>query len=154
MAASIGILNSGAVGPGDFLLVAWQDVVDPQPGDWIGVWPHGAADDPTGANRVVWSHSTGYASGTLTLKIPDATPAGTYDLRMYARDLPVLIAQTTITLTRAATPTPSPTPSPTPTPTPTPGAGFDLTALLHNPLVIGAAGLLLALKLGLLGGRR
>ena len=71
-----------AVAAGGTLSINWAGIAVPTATDWVGLMPLNASD----ASYVAWSHTTGAASGSLGLAIPESVPAGTYELRLFTQD--------------------------------------------------------------------
>ncbi|HZP14692.1 MAG TPA: hypothetical protein VFA96_02630, partial [Nocardioides sp.] len=97
------------VTPGLSINVSWAGIGTPTSQDWIGVFANpGTADTGT---RVAWRFTNGAATGSLPIKIPTGTPAGTtYELRLFSNNAFTKLA-TSAPFTVAA-PTLSATPSP------------------------------------------
>jgi len=70
-----------AVARGGTVTASWSAVALPTSTDWIGLYRSGTAD---GGAVVVWKYTTGAASGSVALKFPWATTAGTFELRLMA----------------------------------------------------------------------
>jgi hypothetical protein len=70
------------VAAGSNLNVTWTGIATPTPTDFYALVPQNALD----ANWIVWSDTTGAASGSSTLTIPANAPMGTYELRLYSQN--------------------------------------------------------------------
>jgi hypothetical protein len=78
---SLSVSPTSALG-GSTVTVSWTGISSPTPTDWIGLYGIGAADTAYLASV----YTTGTASGQVSLVIPAALPAGTYELRLLSND--------------------------------------------------------------------
>src|SRR5581483_9763784 len=106
------------VNPGLSMTASWSGISSPTSQDWIAVFASsGVADTGT---RVAWRFTNGAASGSLSLKMPTGTAAGTtYELRLFSNN----------SFTKLATSAPFSVATPTLTESPSPvSRGSALTA--------------------------
>ncbi len=71
-----------SVKAGSPVTATWSGISSPTTTDWIGLYTVGAADTSYRA----WRYTTGTASGNAALTVPAGTPAGTYELRLFAQN--------------------------------------------------------------------
>jgi hypothetical protein len=71
-----------AVAAGASLTINWAGISAPTATDWVTLVPLNGLD----TSYVVWSYTTGAASGSLSLAVPASAPSGTYEVRLYAEN--------------------------------------------------------------------
>lgn len=64
---------------GQSVSASWKNLRPHNPQDWIGVFPVGG-DDPS---RVSFAFTGGGEEGQLALPVPQGTPVGRYELRLF-----------------------------------------------------------------------
>jgi hypothetical protein len=74
--------SPGTVAKGGTLVVTWQGIANPTPGDWFGLSRVGADDWV----RVLDAYTTGAASGSINVTVPASIPSGNYDLRLFSNN--------------------------------------------------------------------
>ena len=69
---------------GGTLGLAWSDIANPTPNDWVGMYAVGAPD----GNYLDWAYTTGASGGALTLPLSNPTlqPGASYEVRLCAND--------------------------------------------------------------------
>ena len=77
------------------VLVNWSGITSPSAGDWIGLYPAGAAHSGYLGSR----YTTGTAAGLATLVVPMGVAPGAYELRLFANSSFTLLAIGTLTIT-------------------------------------------------------
>jgi len=71
------------VARGGRVTVSWTAIGTPTSTDWIGLYRTGTAD---GGAVVAWKYTTGTASGSVSVKFPWTATAGTYEVRLMAKN--------------------------------------------------------------------
>jgi photosystem II stability/assembly factor-like uncharacterized protein len=71
--------SPSSVATGGSVTATWAGISSPSSTDWIALIPVGG----TWSDRVVWSYTTGAASGSLMLTVPTSAPSGQYELRLF-----------------------------------------------------------------------
>jgi hypothetical protein len=59
---------------------SWSGIISPTANDWIGLYKVG---DPDSA-FMTYQHTTGAASGSLSVPLPGSTSPGMYELRLFS----------------------------------------------------------------------
>jgi hypothetical protein len=83
-----------SVRPAGQLSVSWGGISNPTPADWIALYTKGAPDSAVRA----WKYTNGSASGATTLTVPFGTPAGGYEVRLFANNSYARLANVPITV--------------------------------------------------------
>jgi hypothetical protein len=81
--------SPASLAPSGTLTATWNDIPDPTPRDWIGLYKPGADNK----DRIIWnyvscSHTPGTAAagGSCSFSLPSTLAAGEYELRLYSDD--------------------------------------------------------------------
>ena len=88
-------VSPGSAAPATWVRVTWTGIVQPTSGDWIALI---AADAPDSAVRA-WKYTTGTASGGVNLRVPWGTPPGAYEIRLFANNSTLRLAEIPLIVT-------------------------------------------------------
>ena len=83
-----------SVAPAAQLSVSWNGILRPTSTDWIALYSAGAPDWAVRA----WRYTNGATAGSTTLVVPFGTPAGQYDVRLFANNSYTRLASSTVTV--------------------------------------------------------
>ena len=75
---------------GGTVTASWSGIAAPTPGDWVGLYAPGSADQAYFAWIYVsctQTPSAAAASGSCPLAVPVNLPAGTYELRLFSNNI-------------------------------------------------------------------
>src|SRR5439155_1308415 len=78
----------------DSVSATWSGITSPTSTDWVGLFPAGAANSA----YLFTSYTSGTASGSVPISVPNTAAAGSYEVRLFAHNGFTLLATATLSV--------------------------------------------------------